>query len=431
MGSQTMTRKIASFTDGGNGGTSTAGTGTTALIEIGQYYTGRGVIQMTGSGGSSPSDQGTGRGKDLLIIAGQSDNGAGYSGGRLYLQGGSGYSGGYGTNYGSVIINQLGGSVGIGGAPSYALDVVGDIRAQGNLRATSSGSGLYLSGGGNRIYFTNYRAIEGSIDGALLQIGEQYAETRAYGTLSVDGSSVDKPQFNLNGLNYPIIKMGDRTSGTTDVGYLRMYNANTIRIDLNTETSAFSYINAGNVVIGSATEIYGSAKLQVSGDLYVSGSSVFASGVTYSSTQTFNGLVYLNSSTYVAVGQSMTWKGSSGTTYDFSISNSGTVPYIVSGVEIDLNAPIGMRYGLIYTFKGNGSSAYNVNVFNSGVTADELQFLGGLRLNTTTCGFIPPKMTTTQKNALSASVKVAGCIVYDTTSNLLQAWNGSSWNNLW
>jgi myo-inositol-hexaphosphate 3-phosphohydrolase len=57
--------------------------------------------------------------------------------------------------------------------------------------------------------------------------------------------------------------------------------------------------------------------------------------------------------------------------------------------------------------------------------------LGGLKLNTTTCGFVPPKMTTTQKNALSGSVKVAGCIVYDTTSNLLQCWNGSSWNNLW
>ena len=90
-----------------------------------------------------------------------------------------------------------------------------------------------------------------------------------------------------------------------------------------------------------------------------------------------------------------------------------------------------MRYGNNYTFKGNGSSAYNVNIFNSGVAADELQMLGGLKLNTTTCGFVPPKMTTTQKNALSSSVKVAGCIVYDTTSNLLQAWNGASWNNLW
>ncbi len=268
-GTQTMTRKIMSFNDGGNGGTSTAGTGTTAYIEIGQYYTGRGVITMSGSGGASPSDQGTGRGKDLMVIAGSSDNGTGYLGGRLYLQGGSGYSGGYNANFGDVIISQLGGNVSIGySAPSYKLDVNGDIRAGGNLRATGSGSGLYLSGGSNRIYFTNYRAIEGSIDGAILQIGEQYTETRVYNTLSVDGNSVDKPQFNINGLNYPIIKMGDRTSGTTDVGYLRMYNANVIRIDLNTETSAFSYINAGNVVIGSNAEVSSIYKFQVTGKIY-------------------------------------------------------------------------------------------------------------------------------------------------------------------
>jgi hypothetical protein len=62
--------------------------------------------------------------------------------------------------------------------------------------------------------------------------------------------------------------MGDRTSGTTDVGYLRMYNANVIRIDLNTETSAFSFINAGNVVIGSNAEVSSIYKFQVTGKIY-------------------------------------------------------------------------------------------------------------------------------------------------------------------
>jgi hypothetical protein len=136
------------------------------------------------------------------------------------------------------------------------------------------------------------------------------------------------------------------------------------------------------------------------------------------------------STAYVAVGQSMTWKGSSGNTYDFSISNSGTVPYIQSGVEIDLNAPIGMRYSLIYTFKGNGSSAYNVNILNSGVAADELQFLGGLKLTTTTCGFTVPRMNTTQRNALIASVKVAGALIFNTSTGHFEGYDGSSWQFL-
>ena len=191
---------------------------------------------------------------------------------------------------------------------------------------------------------------------------------------------------------------------------------------------AMTVNTSNNVLIGTSTD--NGYRLQVSGDLYVSGSSIYVGGVSYSGVQTFNNLVYLNSTTYVASGQGITWKGSSGTTYDFSISNSGTVPYILSGVEIDLNAPLGMRYGLIYTFKGNGSAAYNVNILNSGKNADELQFLGGLLLNTTSCGFVPPKMTTTQRNALNATVKVAGCIIYNTTLNTLQCYNGSAWADL-
>lgn len=207
-------------------------------------------------------------------------------------------------------------------------------------------------------------------------------------------------------------------------------------------------------VLVTTTGVTGGGTFQVGGDVNITGNfkingSTLSSGIGGSGTTSYiprfssstilgnstiqdNGTyATLTSTTYVSVYQNITWKGISGTTYDFSMGNGGYGMYILSAAEIDLNAPIGMRYGLIYTFKGNGSSAYNVNVFNSGIAADELQFLGGLKLNTTTCGFVPPKMTTTQKNALSASVRVAGCIVYDTTINLLQAWNGSTWNNLW
>ena len=182
----------------------------------------------------------------------------------------------------------------------------------------------------------------------------------------------------------------------------------------------------GNFIIGQPLTDNGS-KLQVYGDLYVSGSSVYAGGVTYSGTQTFNGLVYLNSTTTIATYQTLIWKGVTGTTYDFSMGNGGYGMYILSAAEIDLNAPIGMRYGNIYTFKGNGSSAYNVNIFNSGVTADELQFLGGLKLTTTTCGFTVPRMTQTQRDALSGSVKVAGTIIFNTSNAHFEGYNGSSW----
>jgi hypothetical protein len=46
----------------------------------------------------------------------------------------------------------------------------------------------------------------------------------------------------------------------------------------------------------------------------------------------------------------------------------------------------------------------------------------------TTTGFLPPRMTTTQKNAISSPA--SGLIVYDTTTNKLACYNGTTWNDL-
>ena len=107
----------------GNGNTSTAGYGATVAVQLGQYYDSRVVITPTGAGGSSPSDQGTGRGKDLMIKGGTSDNTNGYKGGRLYLNGGIGYSASaYNANGGDILMQSITGSgnVLIGEGSAYA-----------------------------------------------------------------------------------------------------------------------------------------------------------------------------------------------------------------------------------------------------------------------------------------------------------------------
>jgi hypothetical protein len=52
---------------------------------------------------------------------------------------------------------------------------------------------------------------------------------------------------------------------------------------------------------------------------------------------------------------------------------------------------------------------------------------GELNMNSTTKGFLPPRMTTTQKNAIASPA--AGLQVYDTTLNQMSYYNGSSWIN--
>jgi hypothetical protein len=120
----------------GNGSVGTASSGATVSLILGSYYDSRAVITPIGAGGGSPSDQGTGNGKDLLIKGGTSDNNI-KTGGRLFLSGGSGYSGGFNTNYGVVSIQPFGGSVGIGTTnPTSKLEVNGIVKDSiGNIRS--------------------------------------------------------------------------------------------------------------------------------------------------------------------------------------------------------------------------------------------------------------------------------------------------------
>jgi hypothetical protein len=142
------------FDTDGNGGVGTAGQGASLVLLLGSYYDSRVVITPPGNGGGSPADQGTGRGKDLMLKAGTSDNGANYKGGRLYLNGGIGYTSSYGGCTGDVLIQTIGsgGNVGIGtSSPAYTLDVSGTGRFTSNLTANRFyGSTNYFG------FFPNY-----------------------------------------------------------------------------------------------------------------------------------------------------------------------------------------------------------------------------------------------------------------------------------
>ena len=102
-----------------------------------------------------------------------------------------------------------------------------------------------------------------------------------------------------------------------------------------------------------------------------------------------------------------------------------------------------------YSFNGNSQSGMfaipaTVNAFGFGTANTERMRVsnGGIGINTlaannasaifqvdsTTQGFLPPRMTTTQKNAIASPA--AGLVVYDSTTNKLCCYNGSTWNDL-
>jgi hypothetical protein len=69
-------------------------------------------------------------------------------------------------------------------------------------------------------------------------------------------------------------------------------------------------------------------------------------------------------------------------------------------------------------------------VRNSANTANLIQVngLGGVEINSTTQGFLPPRMTTTQKNAIVSPA--SGLVIYDTTLNKLCVRGASAWETI-
>lgn len=71
-----------------------------------------------------------------------------------------------------------------------------------------------------------------------------------------------------------------------------------------------------------------------------------------------------------------------------------------------------------------------IEVSNGGayINTTSVQASAILQADSTTKGFLPPRMTTTQKNAIASPA--AGLVVYDSTTNKLCCYNGSTWNDL-
>ena len=110
------------------------------------------------------------------------------------------------------------------GTEAISIDSASDVTIHGN------GNGLYFNPGSNqRIFFNTHRALEGSSDGATLQVGEGYTKvvTQGYNvtkatssnryefevstSFTATGNSVTKHEINLNTL------IGASTTGT--LGY--------------------------------------------------------------------------------------------------------------------------------------------------------------------------------------------------------------------
>jgi hypothetical protein len=106
-----------------------------------------------------------------------------------------------------------------------------------------------------------------------------------------------------------------------------------------------------------------------------------------------------------------TWRVSNSTFFWHSIHNDGT-------------------YYNLRLFNGTGAIYYVRDKDTTNITfgANTYYASAQLSIDSTTKGFLPPRMTTAQKNAIASPA--AGLVVYDTTLNKLCVRTASAWETI-
>ncbi len=116
------------------------------------------------------------------------------------------------------------------------------------------------------------------------------------------------------------------------------------------------------------------------------------------------------------------------------VNGSVTTSTELGGLLIDSIGTAYVKTGLPFGIKQKGSNMVNFLAGNTmigytGAGAVLPVASAALQVNSTTQGFLPPRMTTAQRTAISSPAE--GLCVYDTDLHKLSCWDGSSWQFAW
>lgn len=269
------------------------------------------------------------------------------------------------------------GRLGIGTIiPTVAVDVVGAGKFSTTLEVTSS-AGITLGGGAKSLSWTGTILELGNsatwTDVRLFASGVQkFSQTSTLTTISNTTINLSTATVQLAGVNALAYSGADVRIGSITAGFtsLSFYTSATEKMRIAATT--------GNVLISTTTDA--GYKLDVNGTARVQGN-----------TRITGQLNFGNNNIWVGAAQ---W-------------SAGLEMYAISGGNENIKL----------------SPSQQVHISNNSLFTANTSAI--LQVDSTTKGFLPPRMTTTQKNAIATPA--AGLMVYDTTLNVISYYNGSMW----
>jgi hypothetical protein len=145
----------------------------------------------------------------------------------------------------------------------------------------------------------------------------------------------------------------------------------------------------------------------------------------------FDILIYSNGDVQIGTDTQRAYKlhvkgGANVTSLNIANTSAQLLYSNISGLALVGTTGSSFNIGLLETTGNKGLFVDASGFIKVGVYTDTFNSSAILEAVSTTKGFLPPRMTTTQKNAISSPA--AGLIVYDTTDNKHYGYNGTTWN---
>jgi hypothetical protein len=202
--------------------------------------------------------------------------------------------------------------------------------------------------------------------------------------------------------------------------HISFYSGNA---DSNLSTERVRLVaSTGNLLINTTTDA--GFKLDVNGTARVSDNLLLTNGIIATSTATTRLQGSLNYFTHNRIA-------SSGL-FGFQISSYGTLASFWRWSDATYDTEIGGAgsplIGGLKLFTAGTEKMYIASGGQVGIGTSTPNANAALELSSTTRGFLPPRMTTTQKNAIA--LPAAGLQIYDTTLNRPCFYDGTTWITL-
>jgi hypothetical protein len=264
--------------------------------------------------------------------------------------------------------------------------------------------------------------------------------------------TIDMISFTPGGNNYGLLKLGGgvgtgtATYGLDILGFLEVGSASYLR--------GVNFMNAG-LVVGANTQVTGGGKLQIKagGALSTDIALRVRNSTDASDILLVNGLgnTLLGTSTDAGykldvngtarVQNTLTIKAPGALSTDIALrvrnsADTGDLMTVAGNGILFVNTIQGFSGGRLDIKYGFGTSTPSTNILSTGYNGEPAIIIGTgttqnssmIQMNSTTQGFLPPRMTTTQKNAIATPA--AGLVVYDTTLGKLCVRGAAAWETI-